>query len=433
MPAELIDKVFLRGSAVSVLRNPFTSTHKGVSMLKSRGMVVADPLLKYLPVVDSAYRDAHSIDEVLDRLGMPDPIPGKIDYLIDGEAFYTDITKNIKNAKSSVDTRVFIFDNDDVAASFAKLLKEKSKTVKCRVLMDELGSIAAWWEAPETKGEKFDIGNGTIVDYLKEGSHVKVRKSLNPWLVTDHCKLFVIDGKIAYLGGMNIGREYRYEWHDMMVKITGPAATALQNDFNYAWKLQGGWGDWGMVFYQGIKYRKNPAKGEIGLRILKTGAGTNEIERALLAAVRMSRKRIYLQNSYFTSDALLRELISAQRRGVDVRMIFPEGNDSELLRLGNQGKARALVNNGASVYMYKPFSHIKAVVVDDWACLGSANFDALSFKINEEINVAFSDRVTVNKLVANLFTVDFKKSKKLSKSDVKDWGNAVLESVADQL
>jgi len=433
LPAEIVDKVLLRGSVVSILRNPITSTHKGVSMARSRGEVLADPLLKYLPEIDAAFRTDHSIDGVLDGLGMPQPVPGNVEYLIDGKAFFTDITASIQKAEKSVDSRVFIFDNDDVAAGFADLLKAKSKHVRCRVLMDELGSISAWWEDPATKGKKPDLGDGDIADYLKKDSRVKVRKSLNPWLVTDHTKLFVIDGKTAYLGGMNIGREYRYEWHDMMVKVTGPAVTALQNDFNRAWRLQGNWGDWGMLLHRNQSYREEIEEGEIGLRILKTSAGKNEIEKSILAAIKMSRKRVYLQSPYFTSDALLRELLLAKKRGVDVRMVFPEENNSKILKIGNRAKAKELVEAGANVYMYQPFSHIKAVVVDDWACLGSANFDALSFKINEEMNIAFSNKNAVQKLVGDLFLKDFRKAKLLTRDEVKGWGNFVAESVADQL
>lgn len=432
MPAEVAKKVIIKGNLISLVRNPFTGTYKGISMMKSRGEILGDPLLKYFPEVDAVYRDSHSIDDLLDDMGMPAPVPGNVEYLIDGKAFFTDITTAIEKAEKSVDTRVYIFDNDDVAAEFADLIKKKSKTVQCRVLMDELGSIGSWWENPQTKMVQPDLGGGTIADYLTNGSRVKVRKSRNPWLVTDHSKLFVIDRKTAYLGGMNIGREYRYEWHDMMVKVTGPAVISLQNEFNRAWRLQGGWGDWGIPFHHRYKHREEIQKGEIGLRILQTKAGQNDIEKSILAAVRMSKKRVYLQNPYFTSDALLRELLLARQRGVDIRMVFPEGNHSELLRIGNQTKAKQLVEAGARAYMYQTFSHIKAVVVDDWVCVGSANFDALSFKINEELNVAFSDKKAADRLVRDLFIKDFETSKQLTREDVKGWGNFVIENIVDQ-
>ena len=432
MPAEVAENVILKGTIASLIRNPFTGTHKGISMVRSRGETLVDPLLNRLPPVDAAYRKSNSVEDMLDVVGVSAPVPGNVEYLIGGKAFFTDITTSIEEAKESVDTRVYIFDNDDVAVEFADLLKRKAKTLKCRVLMDELGSIAAWWEEPQTKMVKPELGGKDIAEYLVKDSRIKVRKSLNPWLVTDHSKLFIIDQKTAYLGGMNIGREYRYEWHDMMVKLTGPIVTALQNDYNRAWRLQGGWGDWGILFYTRHKHRKDIQKGEVGLRILKTTPNKKEIEKAILAAIRMSQKRVYLQNPYFTSDALLQELLMANKRGVDVRMIFPETNNSAVLRIGNQVKAKELVDAGARAYMYPAFSHAKAVVVDDWVCLGSANFDVLSLKINEEINIGFSDKKSADRLVSDLFEKDFKKSKNLTIKDVKDWGNPVMENIADQ-
>ncbi|MBK1830223.1 phosphatidylserine/phosphatidylglycerophosphate/cardiolipin synthase family protein [Verrucomicrobiaceae bacterium R5-34] len=433
LPAKIIDRVIIRGSAVSIYRNPFTSTHKGFSMTRARGEIIADPLLSLIPDLDPVYRYAHSIDDALDRIGMPAPVPGTVEYLIDGEDFFGDVLTEIEDAERRIDTRVFIFDNDDVAVDFADVLKRKAEKVRCRILLDEMGSIAAWSAAPATGDLKPADFQSDMVKYLKQDSRIQVRKSLNPWLVADHSKLITIDEKLAYLGGMNIGREYRYEWHDMMIKVTGPVVKALQNDFNRAWRLQGVWGDWSMPFYYEKAYRKEKQPGEIDIRVLKTSASRRDIERSILTAIRMSRKRVYLQNSYFTSRELERELIAARRRGVDVRMVFPEDNDSKLLKSKNQTVAKNLVEAGVKVYMYQPFTHVKAVVVDDWACVGSANFDALSFRINEELNIAFSDRAAVQKLVRDLFVKDFGKSVILTRGDVKTWGPKPIDLVADQL
>ena len=299
--------------------------------------------------------------------------------------------------------------------------------------MDELGSIASWWKTPGV-AERPERKPESIVDYLKNGGNVSVRKSRNPWLVTDHAKQIIIDGKIAYLGGMNIGREYRYDWHDMMIKVSGPVVTAIQNDFNRAWGLQGGWGDWGLPFRSELNYRDRKVPGEIDIRILKTAAGRTEIERAMIAAVRMSRDRVWVQNPYFTSSQLLKEMLRAKARGVDVRMIFPHENDSTLLQRNNRSIAKRMLDGGIHVYKYKPkFSHVKAMVVDGWACVGSANMDTLSLRINEEINIAFSDKKTVDKLVQDLFRQDMRQSKKLTKEDARDWHNPLVEGMAGQL
>lgn len=272
-----------------------------------------------------------------------------------------------------------------------------------------------------------------MVHYLKKDSPIKVRLSRNPWFVADHSKLILIDGKIAYLGGMNIGREYRYDWHDMMMKVRGPIVTELQNLFNKSWRLQGGIGDWGMPFYQPAKYRKTRMNDEIDVRILKTKSGKNDIKNAMLMAVKMSKKRVFLHVTYFTSEVFVRELIKAQQRGVDVRMIFPDKIDSKIVHRSNLIAAKKLTQAKAKVYLYPRAAHMKALVIDDWACVGSANMDGLSMQINEELNISFSDKKTVDKLVQNLFEKDFKQSKLLNNDDVADWKKSILKSLADQL
>ena len=153
----------------------------------------------------------------------------------------------------------------------------------------------------------------------------------------------------------------------------------------------------------------------------------------MLAAIRMARRRVYCQNSYFTSDTLVAELVRAKRRGVDVRMVFPEDNDSKLLGLSNRGVAKDLLDVGARVYVYPKFTHVKAMVVDDWACVGSANYDGLSMRINEELNIAFTDKKVVGELVRDLFVKDFGRSKRLRKVDAGGWSGILLEGLVDQL
>lgn len=432
IPIETVSRVVVKGHVLSAVRNPVTTTHKGVSMVKSRFQIAADPLLSQFEV-DDVYRKSHSIEDALSKLGMPAPVPGNVEYLIDGKAFFTDLEREVKGARSSVDTRVFIFDNDDVAMHYADLLRMKSKDISCRVLMDEMGSIASWWTPPESKMNHGFKTPDSVRHYLTSNSNVYVRESANPFLITDHVKLFLIDGKMAYIGGMNVGREYRYDWHDMMVKLRGPVVTAMQNDFNRAWRLQGGWGDWGLPFYGDLDYRTQARSGEYPIRILKTDAKSAQIRTSIMAAIRMSKKRVYIQNSYFTSDGLVRELLGAINRGVDVRMVFPENNDSTLLDHGNRDVAKRLVDAGARVYMYPKFTHVKAIVVDDWACVGSANYDGLSMRINEELNISFTNKPAVNRLVNDLFYKDFAVSKRVSKKMAEGWQNPILESVVDQL
>ncbi len=434
MPAELITKVGVLGTAKSLVSNPVSGTHKGVSMWWRRTHLLSDSILEQRPLLATAYEDGTDIEHALDLLDLPRPLPGKIDYLIDGDEFFPAIEKSIAGAQKRVDTQVFIFDNDDVATRYADLLRARSKDVKCRVLMDRMGSITSWWTPPGTKMPQGFVAPASMPHYLRDGSKVKVRESQNPWLVADHAKLMLIDGKEAYLGGMNIGREYRYEWHDMMVRLTGPITTKLQNNFDSAWRLQGFWGDWSVPFHKPrrvLKTSDDPS--HYPIRILRTTPSRTEIEEALLVAIRMSRKRIYLQNSYVTSKDLLLELMAACKRGVEVHFIFPIENDSALMDSATEKFAADLLEAGGKVYAYPRFTHLKAILVDDWACLGSANLDGLSMRINNELNIAFSDPQAVETLRRRVFLKDIRQSRRLRYGEVQDRLNLIQESLLQQL
>lgn len=432
MPMETLGKVVIVGNLTTLVRNPISSNRKRLWMLKKRSEIVAGDVTVFTKV-DEDYRSDHTIEDLLDKMKLPDRVAGNVDYLIDGKAFFTALHHSVSNAKKSIDTRVFIYDNDDLAVAYSDHLKKRSKDVKCRVIMDELGSLSSWWGAPESKmpaGFKPPICMPT---YLREGSKVKVRESKNPGLVTDHTKVFIFDDEEAYIGGMNIGREYRYEWHDMMVRVKGPVVNILKNEFNKAWRLQGGSGDWGYPIKLSKHYRKTINKNELGIRVLKTSPGKTQIEKAMIGAIRMAKHRIYIQNSYFTSNSLEKELIAARKRGVDVQLVFPLENDSKLLAKSNEHFAQSLISNDVKVYAYPKFTHVKALIVDDWVCVGSANFDALSMRINEELNIAFTDKKSADKLVNDLFIKDIKKSKRLYEIEVNDIEKTLLTPIIEQL
>jgi cardiolipin synthase len=434
MPAELIVKALAHGSMKSLVSNPVTGTTKGVSMWYERSRLLGENFNKERALLNPAYSKGANIEEGLDFVGLPKPLPGKVDLLVDGVEFFPALYRSVDEAKEQVDSQVFIFDNDDVATAFADRLRERSKKVKCRVLMDRLGSIGAWWTPPESPLPVGFVAPSSMPHYLKEDSRVKARMSQNPWLVADHSKLFMIDRKEAYLGGMNIGREYRYEWHDLMVRVTGPITTELQNRFDRAWKLQSFWGDVRSLFYRDQRPDLSEAKAShFPIRILRTRPERSEIEEAILVAVRMSRRKIFLQNSYVTSELLLRELVAARKRGVEVNFIYPVANDSKILDTANRRFAATLLKYGARIYAYPKFSHVKAVMVDDWVCLGSANLDGLSMRINAELNIAYSDRKSAEELRHRVFEEDIRRSKRLSKKDFKVSPYSLSKSLFQQL
>ena len=170
-----------------------------------------------------------------------------------------------------------------------------------------------------------------------------------------------------------------------------------------------------------------------GIEFYDLATGKVEIYRAQLEAIQRAQKYIYLENSYFGDDTILRELIRARRRGVDVRVIFPSENDYMIMQTRCQITANRMLEDGIRVYAYPGMSHVKAAIYDGWACVGSANFDKLSLRISQELDVGFSDPTAVAQLRHDLFEIDFQRSKELNGPVPLGWEDFFVKALADQL
>jgi cardiolipin synthase len=265
---------------------------------------------------------------------------------------------------------------------------------------------------------------------------VKVRATANPWLTADHRKCIIVDRRDAYVGGMNIGRNYRYDWHDMMVHLTGPIVGQLERDYRLSWAHAGPLGDfayaWVWLFDRTVP-RKRTIPNAIDIRPLRTATGKTQIFRAQFEAIERARHFIYVETPYFDDDRTLRALMRARQRGVDIRVVFPAQNDSGLMQINNALVADEMVRDGIRVYAYPGMTHVKAAIYDGWACVGSANFDKMSLLVSQELDVAFSDPVTVDRLKADLFEKDFNRSHELTKPGATSWFDSFVKTFTDQL
>ena len=381
--------------------------------------------------------DLAAWEKELDRMVSARRYKGRVDLLINGDKFFPAfIAFGPANAQRSVDVQVFIFDNDDYAVKIANLLKHRSTDVKVKVLLDDMGSLFAGQTAPESPIPPGFQRPASIQSYLKSGSRVRVRASANPWLTVDHRKCIIIDGREAYVGGMNIGRDYRYAWHDMMIELTGPIVGRLEKDYRLAWAHAGPLGDfafaWAWLFDR-TSPRKNTVTNAIDLRPLRTATGKTEIFRAQYAAIERARRCISIETPYFDDDSILRALIRARRRGVDVRVIFPARNDSGVMQINNSLVTGDLVRNGVRVYAYPGMTHVKAALYDGWACVGSANFDKMSLHVGQELDIAFSDPPTVDRLRRELFDKDFARSREITTPVETSWFDPLIKAFTDQL
>jgi cardiolipin synthase len=430
---------FIESHTYSVPMRPFSSAQSLMSVISDTALESGrtlfttglpegpPPPLAAGPLMDLVAWEAE-LDDLLQRPASR----GKLRFLVDGEAFFTRFIDAAASATESIDVRAYIFDNDDVALGIAELLKRRSREgVDVRVLFDGLGTIIAGGERSGSlpPGHEAPI---SISSYLKQDSRIGVRTVKNTWLAGDHVKTMIIDRRLAFLGGMNIGREYRYDWHDLMVEVSGPVVDEINDEFNRAWRKAGWLGDFGVAFGWGDNGVNQSTDGD-PLRLIYTRPGKQEIYSAQRKAIQRARSYIFIENAYFTDDILLRELIAARHRGVDVRVIIPLETDRGLITRNIALAANTMLAHGIRVYLYPGFTHAKAAVFDGWASLGTANLDRLSLKINEEINIATSHPEAVAQLLATLFEPDFARSTELTEPFPERWYDHLIEIFGDYL
>jgi cardiolipin synthase len=382
-------------------------------------------------IADRPGMDLADWERRLERITGRPGTRGTINYLIDGEAYFTRLIDALTSARDSILVRTYIFDNDDVAEKIGQLLRRRSSEgVDIKILLDGFGTILATGTQHESMPEDH-IAPASVRQFLEKDSDIDVRQVKNPWLTGDHVKTTIIDDQLAFTGGMNIGREYRYAWHDMMVETRGPVVDILRREFYDAWAYAGPAGDIGYFFHK-MKTQRDAAE-DVGypMRVLFTRTGDPEIFRAQRAAIRNAQRYIFIQNAYFSDDTMLYELALARRRGVDVRVILPLASNHGAMNQSNVLAANAMLEHGIRVFLYPGMSHIKAAVFDGWACLGSANWDKLSFRANRELNLASSHPAAVDELLQRIFAEDFKKSVELTEPFPARWSDHLMEVVAD--
>jgi cardiolipin synthase A/B len=438
----LTDAVVIRSHVITPLTQPVTAAARltWLTMQTAVGLVPKPRPAPTAPMKAAGQGAAMDLDEferTLDTLVGARRTQARLTLLIDGDTYFPKLVQAIQDARESVLVRLYIFDTDPFSLQLADLLKERSKTIRVQVLLDNLGTLAAA-RAPARlpyAGATAPKAPHSIVDYLQADSKVHVRTLANPWMTSDHTKTIIVDSGRVFLGGMNIGQEYRYEWHDLMVEVEGPVATHLARDFESAWSQAALGGDLARLS-QLLEPRADAGAtptGAVEMRTLYTRTGNPEILAAQLAAIRSARSYIYVQQPYMSDDEIIAALVDARRGGVDVRVVLPTAGDSGFMNAANLIATNVFLRNGVRVYAYPGMTHVKAAIYDGWACLGSANFDKLSLRINRELDIATSDPVFVGQLRRDLFERDFARSKEITEPRSVGWSTYLSSFIANQL
>jgi len=438
--AQSLSAFFLEGHGVALLRNPISSAARlGDLGFETFVRFVRIPPLKpgtdYPALAHTNGMDLAAWEKWLDHYTGTRREDGSARFLINGEQFFPRLQEAIASATNHVNFEVFIFDKDDVAVDVANQLKERSGKVKVKVILDRLGSIAAGTVPPATPLPEDFVAPSSIISYLRKDSKVRVHPFLNPWMSADHTKLYLVDGTRAWLGGMNVGREYRYEWHDMMVEIEGPIVGSLEDQFRRDWAHAGPLGDLGylgaLLHTPQRSLIPHSPDGWTGLRLLPTETAWKPFSTAIQGALRQARSYIYAENPYLFDKRVIVGLALARARGVDVRVVLPRVNDFKAGGRGNLVVANYLLERGVRVYFYPGMTHVKAFMADDWACVGSGNLNHLSLRLCQEQNVATSDPALAAQLKHDLFEEDFARSYELTAPVSVDWVDFMTDLVLE--
>jgi cardiolipin synthase len=352
------------------------------------------------------YADASRLVEHLNRL--PPTEGNHVSLLVDGKATFDAIFAAIDEARDYLIVQFFIIRDDGIGRALkAHLLAAGARGVRIWMLYDQVGTR----HLPRAYRDELTRAGVDIRCFVTNRQFGK-RFRIN---FRNHRKLVICDGRIAFIGGQNIGDEYlglskRFgPWRDTFIRITGPAAVALQVPFVEDWRFATG--DVPDVSW-------NPAPAEDGrMRVFtipsSPAAAWTACSAAYLETIHDVRRRLWVASPYFVPEQSLRvALAHAALRGVDVRLLLPQNPDHLLTWLSSFSFYPGMREAGVKIFRYQPgFMHQKVLLADDdLAIIGSINLDYRSFMLNFELSAAINDR-TFARRVERMFEDDFTRAK----------------------
>lgn len=342
----------------------------------------------------------------------------KVDIFTDAEKKYEFLLSDIENAKESINILYFIIRNDVIGNRLIDLLcKKAAEGVQVRLMYDGLGSLL-------TPRRLFNRLRKIPGAYVAEFFPVRIL-SMSKINHRNHRKIVVIDDKLAYLGGMNIGDEYmgknkkrKLNWRDTHIRIEGAAVEYAARCFAQDWEFSTG---------EEVSIKPQPAKdsGNVDIQIVSSGPDTadEEIKCGMIRMLYSAKSYVKIQSPYFVpDDAFMSAIKIAARSGVDVRVMIPGIPDKKYVYHTTMSYVGELLEAGVRVFLYPGFIHSKTMTVDDEiVTIGSANVDIRSFSLLFELNAFMYDRDLGIKC-RSIFEEDEKKCHELTLEEYKKRG-----------
>lgn len=408
--AALPEVRYLSDSLTAPANPTVTDARGALSAKKSRSLLA------------SRWRNSHVDLAALAALeeaatGSPLIAGNKVTLLYDGPQTMAAMIEAISAARDHINLETYIFDQDALGIRFADLLIARQRAgVQVNVIYDSVGTIGT----PQPFFDKMrDAGI-----HLLAFNPVNPLRLIGPWAPNnrDHRKILVVDGVVAFTGGVNISSSYansslfrskprraaKVGWRDTHIKIEGPAVAALQWLFLDAWASQQSPDLPDSNFFPPLK-----EAGDKLVRVLASAPdGDHDIYKAYVLAIQEAKKTVHITSAYFVPDAqILQALRAAAQRGVDVKIILPGVTDSGLMHHATQSFYSEMLAGGIKIYQLQiAVLHAKTAVIDQvWATVGSTNIDTRSFLHNNEINVVVFGEEFASAM-ENAFTEDLRYS-----------------------
>lgn len=337
------------------------------------------------------------------------------------EIFTTGLTKfeslksDLRAARRSIYLQYYIFSDDALGQEIASILILKAaEGVEVKVIYDHVGSFSA-----RRKFFKRMRQSGVEVHPFFRVTFPQLANRIN-W--RNHRKITVIDGAIAYIGGMNIAERYEkgldngHSWRDTHFRVTGDIVGSLLHSFAIDWNFMNP-----TPAHIDLHTATPSINNDTGMQLVTSGPANmwDNLSLCYLQAISNAKRSIYIQTPYFLpTDALLHALEAAALSKIDVRVMIPGKSDSRLLQLATYSYVTQCLRAGIKVYLYEPgMIHAKTMTIDhDFVTAGSTNFDFRSLENNFEANLLIYDK-EINKKMRDIFFEDMSKCVKITPSD----------------
>lgn len=349
-------------------------------------------------------------------------LDNKLVLLQDGPATYKAMFRAMRAAKDHINLETYIFEDDEIGRQFADLLLQKQAAgVQVNLIYDSVGCL----NTPRDFFTRLSDAGVGVLEFNPVNPFALRKKK---WMLNnrDHRKLLIVDGRVAFLGGINISKTYssahfswsrnkrkgkpQAGWRDTHLQIEGPAVAKFQKLFLDTWAKQRG-----KPLAKKKYFPKLTKQGGEIVRAIGSSFSDpySQIYFTLLSAIGNAEQRVYLTNAYFVPDPkLLEALINAARRQVDVRLILPGHTDSWAVFHAGRSHYHDLLRAGVRIYERRgTVMHSKTAVIDGvWSTVGSTNLDWRSFLHNDELNAVALGRNFAEQMEV-MFAQDLAESK----------------------